>query len=134
MVGRLLAYSAAWVVKELAGLLDEPVGLHPDLASIDRKVAALQGLLEDALRAPRRSKIIRPLIDPVIFRPPDAGLEIELVGNIAKTVALPHNRNENSPVSGAVHEESARSVNLVAGARNSHPHILPSFKITIRSR
>ena len=65
---------------------------------------------------------------------PEPGLEIELVGDIAGMVHLAQNANENSPVSGAVHEESARSVNLVAGARNSHPHILPSFKITIRSR
>jgi hypothetical protein len=39
----------------------------------------------------------------VIFR--EAGLEIELVGDIAGMVRLAQNSNENSPVSEAVHDE-----------------------------
>jgi hypothetical protein len=55
----------------------------------------------------------------VIFRPTvEAGLEVELVGDIARMVHLAQNSNENSPVSGAVQDEFARSVKVVAGARN----------------
>jgi hypothetical protein len=52
----------------------------------------------------------------VIFRPTaEAGLEVELVGDIAAMVHLAQNSNEDSPVSGAVHDEFARSVKVVAG-------------------
>jgi hypothetical protein len=52
-------------------------------------------------------EIICSLVDQVIFRPTaEAGLEVEL---------LAQNSNEDSPVSGAVHDEFARSVKVVAG-------------------
>ena len=61
-------------------------------------------------------EIIRSLVDQVIFRPTaEAGLEVELVGDIARMVHLAQNSNEDSPVSGAVHDEFARSVKVVAG-------------------
>jgi len=41
-----------------------------------------------------------------------------LVGNIAQMIDLARKSNENSPVSGAVHDAFARSVKVVAGARN----------------
>jgi site-specific DNA recombinase len=106
------------VAKELAGLSREPVRLHPNLATLyRRKVAALQDLLErDATRA-EAVEIIRSLLDRVVFRPtPEArGIEVELVGDIAGMVHLAQNSNENSPVSGAVHDEFIRSVKVVAG-------------------
>jgi site-specific DNA recombinase len=108
------------VAKGLAGLLDEPVRLHPNLAAIyRRKVAALQNLLENDATRTEAVEIIRSLVDQVIFRPTaEAGLEVELVGDIARMVHLAQNSNEDSPVSGAVHDEFARSVKVVAGARN----------------
>jgi hypothetical protein len=104
------------VVKEPAGLSEEPLRLHPNLADLYRqKVAALQDLLEsDATRteAVANHSLISRKGDL-----PEAGLEIELVGDIAM-VHLAQNANENSPVSRAVHDEFMRSVKVVAGARN----------------
>jgi hypothetical protein len=58
------------VAKELAGLLDEPVRLHPNLAAIyRRKVATLQNLLENDATRTEAVEIIRSLVDQVIFRP-----------------------------------------------------------------
>jgi hypothetical protein len=97
--------------------MDEPVRLHPNLAAIyRRKVAALQNLLEDDSTRTEAVEIIRSLVDQVIFRPAaEVGLEVELVGDIAKMVHLAQSSNENSPVSGAVHDEFVRSVKVVAG-------------------
>jgi site-specific DNA recombinase len=105
------------VAKELAGLSEEPVRLHPNLADLYRqKVAALQHLLESDATHTEAVAIIRSLVERVIFRPiPEAGLEIELVGDIAGMVHLAQNANENGPVSGAVHDEFMRSVKVVAG-------------------
>ena len=110
------------VAKGLAGLLDEPVRLHPNLAAIyRRKVAALQNLLENDATRNEAVEIIRSLVDQVIFRPTaEAGLEVELVGDIARMVHLAQNSNQDSPVSGAVHDEFARSVKVVAGLQQ-HP-------------
>ena len=105
------------VAKELAGLSAEPVRLHPNLADLyRRKVAALQYLLENDATRTEAVEIIRSLVEQVIFRPTaEAGLEVELVGDIAGMVHLAQNSNENSPVSGAVHDEFTRSVKVVAG-------------------
>ncbi len=45
----------------------------------------------------------------------DDALEIELVGDLARMVHLAQNSSENSPIAGAVHEEFACSVKVVAG-------------------
>jgi hypothetical protein len=105
------------IAKELAGCGDEPVRLHPNLAATyRRKVATLQNLLESDATRTETVEIIRSLVDQVIFRPTaEAGLEIELVGDIAGMVHLAQNSNENSPVSGAVHDEFTRSVKVVEG-------------------
>ena len=99
-----------------AGLVDEPVPLHPNLSAIyGRKVAALPSLLENEATRTEAVEIVRSFIDQVIFRPAaDAGLEIQLVGDIANMVHLAQS-NENSPVFGAVHDEFTRSVKVVAG-------------------
>ena len=79
-------------------------------------MAALQDLLESNATRTEAVAIIRSLVEKVIFRPmPEAGLEIELVGDIAGMVHLAQNANENSPVSRAVHDEFMRSVKVVAG-------------------
>jgi site-specific DNA recombinase len=105
------------VAKELASLSEEPVRLHPNLADLyRRKVAALQGLLENDTTRTEAVEIIRSLVEQVIFRPtPEAGLEVELVGDIAGMVHLAQKSNENSPVSEAVHDAFTRSVKVVAG-------------------
>jgi hypothetical protein len=93
------------------------VRIYPNLADIyRRKVAALQDLLESDATRTEAVEIIRSLVEQVIFRPTaEAGLEVELVGDIAGMVHLAQNSNENSPVSGAVHDEFTRSVKVVAG-------------------
>ena len=90
--------------------------LHPNLAAIyQRKVAALQDLVQNDATRTEAMEIIRSLVDQVALRPiAETELEIELVGDIANIVHLAH-FNENSPVSGAVHDEFARSVKVVAG-------------------
>jgi site-specific DNA recombinase len=104
------------VAKELAGFVEEPVRLHPNLAAVyQRKVEALQTLLQNEATRTEAVEVIRSLVDQVIFRPTaEAGLEVELVGDIAMMVHLA-NSNETSPGVGAVHDEFARSVKVVAG-------------------
>jgi len=52
------------VAKELAGIVDEPVRLHPNLAALyRRKVAALQHLLESEATRSEAVEIIRSLVD-----------------------------------------------------------------------
>ena len=105
------------VAKELAGFSAEPVRIHPNLADLyRRKVAALQGLLESDATRTEAVEIVRTLVEQVIFRPAEAGLEVELVGDIAGMVHLAQHASGNSPVSGAVHDAFARSVKVVAGA------------------
>ena len=80
--------------------------LHPNLAALyQRKVAALQDLLDNDATRTEAIEIIRSLVDQVIFRAADGGgIEVELVGNIARMIDLARKSNENSPVSGAVHD------------------------------
>jgi site-specific DNA recombinase len=107
----------AGLATELAGLKDEPVRLHPNLAALyQRKVATLHELLGSDATRTEAVEIIRSLVDQVTFRPAaDGALQIELVGNLARMVHLAQNSSENSPNDGAVHEEFACSVKVVAG-------------------
>jgi site-specific DNA recombinase len=107
----------AELARELAGLKDEPVRLHPNLAALyRRKVATLHDLLESDATRTEAVEIIRSLVDQVTFRPTaDDALEIELVRHLARMVHLVQNSSENSPIAGAVHEEFACSVKVVAG-------------------
>jgi hypothetical protein len=57
------------VAEQLADLLDEPVRLHPNLAVLyQRKIAALQDLLDNDATHTEAIEIIRSLVDQVIFR------------------------------------------------------------------
>ena len=110
------------LARELSGLKEEPVRLHPNLAALyQRKVATLHDLLGSEATRTEAVEIIRSLVDQVTFRP-TAGdaLEIDLVGDLARMVHLAQEsseKNENSPIPGAVHEEFACSVKVVAGSR-----------------
>lgn len=110
----------ARVNAELNGLREEPVRLHPNLAELyRRKVATLHELLANEATRTEAVETIRTLVDRVVFRPVAGDeLQIELVGDLARMVNLaqkPSQTNENSPISGAVHEEFASSVKVVAG-------------------
>jgi DNA invertase Pin-like site-specific DNA recombinase len=101
------------VDKELAGLPDDPVRLHPNLAVVYRqKVSRLQELLGNDVTRAEAVEIIRSLVDHVTLRPTaEGGTEIELVGDIAQMVHLAR----NGSISGAVPDQFARSVKVVAG-------------------
>ncbi len=73
------------IAVERAGLSDEPVRLHPNLARLYReKVAALHSLLNDKTTRTEAVEIIRSLIDRIVLWPAETGgLEIELVGDLA---------------------------------------------------
>jgi site-specific DNA recombinase len=102
---------------ELKATPVEPVRLHPSLADIYRqKVAKLHDLLANDATRTEAIEIIRSLIDAVTFRPGSGSqLEIELVGDLAQMVHLAQAPTGNGPVSGAVHDEFARSIKVVAG-------------------
>jgi len=103
--------------RELAGSKAEPVRLHPNLAALyRRKVGSLHELLGSEATRTEATEIIRSLVDQVTFRP-SAGdaLQIDLVGDLARMVHLAQNPSENRPLSGAVPEEFACSVKVVAG-------------------
>jgi site-specific DNA recombinase len=58
------------LARELAGLKDEPVRLHPNLAALcRRKVATLHDLLESDATRTEAVEITRSLVDHVTFRP-----------------------------------------------------------------
>src|SRR3954469_22929117 len=102
---------------------DEPGRLHPHLADLyRRKVATLHDLLGSDATRTEAVEIIRSLVDQVMFRPTAShGLEIDLIGDLARMVHLAQQsaeNSENSPIAGAVHEEFACSVKVVAGTRN----------------
>ena len=107
------------VASELAGLAADPVRLHPNLATVYRqKVAHLQDLLANKDTQTEAVQVLRSLVDQVVLQPKDGALEVELIGDIAKMVLVAQQNLNNSPPSRAVHDEFARSVKVVAGARN----------------
>ncbi len=103
---------------EWAGIQDEPVRFHPNLAAAyRRKVASLQTLLQEEATRTEAVEIIRALIDQVILRPTAEGrLEVELVGDLPSMLHLAQHAGGGAPTPGAVHEEFVRSVKVVAGA------------------
>jgi hypothetical protein len=103
--------------------------LHPNLAEIYRERVAR---LQDALREPAHGRapleIVRGLIERVTVRPAAnaAGMEIELVGEIAAMVrlGLAGGGPEQARVAAADRDLFARSVKVVAGAGN-HRQLTP---------
>jgi site-specific DNA recombinase len=101
------------------GLASAPtthVLLHPNLAQVYRqKVEQLQRALDDPEIHDEAAQILRGLIEHVSIRPAENGLEIEIVGEIAKMVELGIGTN---PRKANLDKKSTRSVKVVAGARN----------------
>jgi len=94
--------------------------LHPKLAELyQKKVSDLHVALRDLSTRSEAIELLRGLIHEVILHPIDAGFEIELVGEIAKMIALPG-------VSGSAKPNlNECSVKVVAGACcNQDPTII----------
>jgi site-specific DNA recombinase len=73
----------------LAAAPTTPLRLHPNMAQVYRqKVEQLQHALDDAEIRDEAVQILRGLIEHVSIRPAENGLEIEIVGEIAKMVEL----------------------------------------------
>ena len=90
-----------------------PVRLHPNLAHVYRqKVERLQRALEDSEIRDEAVHILRGLIEYVSIGPTENGLEIEIVGEIAKMVELGIRTNAKQA---NLDERLTRSVKVVAG-------------------
>ena len=97
----------------LAAEPTSPVRLHPNLAQVYRRQVER---LQHALKAPEirdeALQILRGLIDHVSIRSSENGLEIEIVGEIAKMIELGIGNKEKPPI---LDERMSRSVKVVAG-------------------
>jgi site-specific DNA recombinase len=97
----------------LATASTTPVRLHPNLAQVYRqKVEQLQCALEDSEIRDEAVHILRGLIEYVSIAPIENGLEIEIVGEIAKMVELGIRTNTKQA---NLDERLTRSVKVVAG-------------------
>jgi site-specific DNA recombinase len=104
------------IEQDLAASPATPLRLHPNLAQVYRqKVEQLQRALDDPEIRDEAVQILRGLIEYVSIGPIENGLEIEIVGEIAKMVEL---GIETNPKQANLDEKSTRSVKVVAGARN----------------
>ena len=93
-----------------------PVRLHPNLAQVYRRqVEQLQRSLNHPEIRDEAVQILHGLIESVSIRPVKDGLEIEIVGEIAKMIELGIGPNKKQA---GLDERMARSVKVVAGARN----------------
>ena len=104
-----------------------PVRLHPNLAQVYRRqVEQLQHSLNHPEIRDEAVQILRGLIESVSIRPAKDGLEIDIVGEIAKMIELgigPNKKQAN------LDERMARSVKVVAGACNHRELIWPPVPI-----
>jgi site-specific DNA recombinase len=88
------------------------VRLHPNLSGLYRqKVAALQQSFEDPSTRDEAIGLLRGLIESVRLTPKGEGLEIELMGDIARMVELP----ANASCSNLERDLMRSSVKVVAG-------------------
>ena len=99
--------------QELAAPPTTPVRLHPNLATVYRQqVERLQEALNQPDIRDEAIQVLRSLVERVSISPAKNGLEIEIVGEIAKMVEL---GIENQAKRATLDEEAARSVKVVAG-------------------
>jgi len=102
--------------QEMASASAPPIRLHPNLAQIyRRKVERLQHALSDPEIRDEAIEVLRSLLEAVIIAPTEAGLEIEIVGDIAHMIEMGIEDKKKGP---PLNERTARSVKVVAGARN----------------
>jgi hypothetical protein len=86
------------IEQRLAAAPASPVRLHPNLAQVYRRqVEQLQHALDHPEIRDEAMKILRGLIEHVSIGPAESGLEIEIVGEIAKMVELGIGSNAKQP-------------------------------------
>ena len=108
---------------ELEAAVDEappPAPLfHPNAAELyRRKVEGLHESLNANETRDEAIEALRGLIDQVVIRPVEGGLEIELIGEIANMLSLTQGAHAKTaaPRGAAVHDRFQSSVKVVAGA------------------
>jgi site-specific DNA recombinase len=120
------------IEQSLAAAPASPVRLHPNLAGVyKRQVEQLQQALAHPEVRDEAVQVLRGLIEHVSIGPADHGLQIEIVGEIAKMVELGtgcHAKQAN------LDERSARSVKVVAGTCNHRELTLPPVRFELGSR
>lgn len=85
-------------------------------AGSTKSVAALHDLLGDDATLTEAVEIIRSLADRVTFKPTtDGGLEIELIGDLAKMVCLAQNSIENGPYLNALARFAKQLLDEIVG-------------------
>jgi hypothetical protein len=101
------------LAQDLATRPTTPVRLHPNLAQVYRRqVERLQDALDEPEIRDEALEILRGLIDRVSISPAENGLEVEIVGEIAKMVEL---GTGNKAKRATLDETMTRSVKVVAG-------------------
>ena len=104
------------IEESLAAAPTTSVRLHPNLAeAYTRQVEQLQRALSHPEIRDEATQVLRGLIERVSIGRADKGLEIEIVGEIAKMVELGIGSNAKQA---NLDEKLARSVKVVAGARS----------------
>ena len=102
-----------------------PVRMHPNLAQAHRqKVEQLQEALAKAEDRDEATLMLRRLIERVVVRPAEAGLQIELVGEIVRLVELGLDGKR-----AALSAEEVCLVKVVAGAYNHRQFALPPIAV-----
>ena len=93
--------------------------LHPNLAELyRRKIERLHEAIADPTSRTEALEILRGLVDNVTLTPIEKGFEIELVGEIAKMIALPDKFGSTQV------DNVASSVMVVAGARKPRESLI----------
>jgi hypothetical protein len=113
-----LAQQRDTLVKELAAPAPSPVRLHPNLGGIYRKkVEELGVALRDPAIRDEALEIVRGLVARLVvhINKDGGGMEIELIGDIARMVELGSNKGNKKA---ALDERAACSVKVVAGTCN----------------
>lgn len=102
--------------RDLTNVSTTPVRLHPNLAEIyGRQVERLQETLNEPEIRDEALQVLRGLVKRVSIGRAGNGLEVEIVGEIAKMVELGMEPQAKRAI---LDERTARSVKVVAGTCN----------------
>jgi hypothetical protein len=93
------------------------------------KVAALsKALLQEEDTKLEAANILRGLVEKVVVSPAEGGFALDLHGDLAGILTLASNAKQPSGLSAG-----GLQVSLVAGARNTPTHNIPTVTFTVRA-